>query len=573
MRRIIIILALIISSCSWIRPSEYIKQFHSDITINHDASLNITETIVYHTDIAGKHGIVRAIPVAYQGPYGTNYHVSLTFDSVLRDNDATAYHTRYNNEYITLYIGSEDTTLRPGTYTYTITYTTYRQLGFFPEHDELYWNITGTQWTMPIHTASATIHVPNNVPSSDIRADAYTGEYLGVDNRQSTTSINTATNIVRVTTPYTLSPGEGVTVSVAWPKGYITRPPWWHELYYTIRDNWILTVWILHMLALCVYYAYARYVIRRRENRHPIIPQFHPPQHVSPGALDYILRMHYAPRQMGAELVAMAVNKVIQIEHTMRGFKHEYILHKDSASPEHTTHNTLYTALFTNKHEHVSVLYDMSHIHHATQQLQTHYHETYHTYFQNNYETSIFYPLIVGIPTLLILSSIPLQPHHVWHAAATEDYIPFIGLCMLIIMVYGAWLLQTYTDEGLQLRNHILGFKMFLATTESERLAVTSTPPTKTPQLYETYLPYAIALGVEDAWTQQFASIFRQRDDMEHPRWYRGTLSSGRISTFTQGFTNSLQSAYKTQGVGHFSSGAGSGTPGGGRGGGGGSSW
>jgi hypothetical protein len=51
---------------------------------------------------------------------------------------------------------------------------------------------------------------------------------------------------------------------------------------------------------------------------------------------------------------------------------------------------------------------------------------------------------------------------------------------------------------------------MYLMTAEVDRMHFIGTPPTKTPELYEKYLPYAIALGVEKQWTQQFSTIFEE---------------------------------------------------------------
>jgi len=45
----------------------------------------------------------------------------------------------------------------------------------------------------------------------------------------------------------------------------------------------------------------------------------------------------------------------------------------------------------------------------------------------------------------------------------------------------------------------------------------------KTPEVFEKYLPYAMALGVEKNWAKAFEGIYR-----EPPDWYRG----GDLQTF-----------------------------------------
>ena len=52
-----------------------------------------------------------------------------------------------------IYVGAKNIMLPPGDHTYTLTYATRRQLGFFDDHDELYWNVTGNGWTFPIRQA------------------------------------------------------------------------------------------------------------------------------------------------------------------------------------------------------------------------------------------------------------------------------------------------------------------------------------------------------------------------------------------------------------------------------------
>ena len=112
---------------------------------------------------------------------------------------------------------------------------------------------------------------------------------------------------------------------------------------------------------------------------------------------------------------------------------------------------------------------------------------------------------------------------------------------------------------------------MFLEATETERLKVIGTPPTKTPELYEHYLPYAMVLGVEEAWTQQFTAVFAEltrENKPYHPLWYTGSRWSSR--SFGRGFHSALTTARLPQAPGRSSGAGGRGFSGGGGGGGGG---
>ena len=89
-----------------------------------------------------------------------------------------------------IYIGDENVILTPGEYTYALTYTANREIGFFADHDELYWNVTGTGWLFPIAHASATVTLPENIPVSSVRMDGYTGPQ-GARGKAFTSSIGT----------------------------------------------------------------------------------------------------------------------------------------------------------------------------------------------------------------------------------------------------------------------------------------------------------------------------------------------------------------------------------------------
>src|SRR2546430_11462590 len=72
-------------------------------------------------------------------------------------------------------IGSADVMLSPGRHVYEITYRTSRQLGFFSDHDELYWNVNGNGWTFPFDRLSAEVRLPAPVPAGPAQLVAGTG--------------------------------------------------------------------------------------------------------------------------------------------------------------------------------------------------------------------------------------------------------------------------------------------------------------------------------------------------------------------------------------------------------------
>ncbi len=139
-------------------------------------------------------------------------------------------------------------------------------------------------------------------------------------------------------------------------------------------------------------------------------------------------------------------------------------------------------------------------------------------------------------------------------------------------------LLKAPTLTGRKIMDQIEGFKLYLSVAEKERLNLLN-PPEKTPALFEKYLPFALALDVENAWSEQFAEVLAQAGTETQPYspvWYSG---SSWDSFHTSRFTNSLGSSFasaissSSSPPGSSSGSGGGGFSGGGGGGGGGSGW
>ena len=149
------------------------------------------------------------------------------------------------------------------------------------------------------------------------------------------------------------------------------------------------------------------------------------------------------------------------------------------------------------------------------------------------------------------------------------------GHAVINAVVY--YLLRTPTVKGRLLQEHIAGFKMFLAATETERMKFLN-PPEKTPELFDKYLPYAIALGVEKNWSNQFSVVLTsalQTGQYHQPAWYQG-YSTGNFNY--NNFSSSLSTAIVAASAGSSAAGGvsgfgGGGSSGGGFGGGGGGGW
>lgn len=566
--RIFIIHAL----CTTNHAIEVINNFTSAITVNTDGSMNVHETITYTN--RGKydlHGIRRQFPLRYRGPYGTNYTIVFSVKKITRDGESVPYAIEYTwgHTDAVIYIGSPEKTIPPGTYTYTINYRTDRQLGFFETHDELYWNVTGNEWDFPIEKATATITLPKTVPPTSMKTQVFTGFY-GEQEKKFIRSQDNQTVHVNTTAP--LRPGEGLTVSVQWPKRHVKEPTAWDEFYYFMQDNGPLILIFISFLVVILWYIYAYFRVRKEERRIVVIPRFHPPRKVSPGEASYILRMHFEPKQCAAEIVNLGVNGLLTIEQKKQWIGSYYIISRTDAA-ENIANEHVYADLLPLLFSRTQTvpLTDRSAkiINKVTHHLEISYSKKYRHLFIQNYQRSM---LPAGILLATCIGAFAWQPF-----APITFATAFIGIFLtFVIGIIVMRALRSYTEDGNKLRAEIEGFKLFLEGTEKERIRIIGTPPTKTPELYEQYLPYAIALGVEEQWSKQFAPVFKKlvtQGAAYVPLWYDGHITQFNSQGFTTSIQRSIQSAAKTSGIGSSTGGGGGGFSGGGRGGGGGGSW
>ena len=167
---------LVLSAPAIPPQSERFLDFHSDITLQDDSSLLVTETITLIC--AGnqiRHGIYRDFPTAYSDPYNTHYRVGFEMVSATRDSAPETFRVEDRSNGKRVYLGDPNTMLSLGQHVYTLTYRTNRQLGFYKDRDELFWNVTGNGWEFPIDHASATVFLPAIISPDQVKLSGFTG--------------------------------------------------------------------------------------------------------------------------------------------------------------------------------------------------------------------------------------------------------------------------------------------------------------------------------------------------------------------------------------------------------------
>ena len=241
----ILLAALVLAAAltpSLVTPSlaeEHIGRFVSDVTVESNGDLLVTETIqVWAEGKQIRRGILRDFPTVYHHPDGSRVEVGFDVQSVKRDNFYEAFTTERMANGVRVRIGSAGVSLNSGSHTYEIKYRTTRQIGFFKSYDELYWNATGTGWTFPIDVAEARITLPESVP---IRQSAI---YTGPQGAHGTDAVIVEQKpgliVFRTTKP--LPVANGLTVAAGWDKGVVAEPTTMQRIEAILHDDPALKV-------------------------------------------------------------------------------------------------------------------------------------------------------------------------------------------------------------------------------------------------------------------------------------------------------------------------------------------
>jgi hypothetical protein len=212
------------------RAEERILRYHSDVRIQPDSSLDVSETIdVTVENDRIKRGIYRDFPTRYRGRNGSQVRVGFTFHDATLDGLPVPAVVEPLGNGVRIKVGDAEKTVPVGEHRYVINYRATRQIGRFKDFDELYWNATGNGWIFPIDQAEVRIRLPSGVRFGQ-RA-AYTGAQGSTASNAEVSSESDGDIRFRTTQP--LGSNEGLTVAVAFPKGAVadagsgTRAGWW----------------------------------------------------------------------------------------------------------------------------------------------------------------------------------------------------------------------------------------------------------------------------------------------------------------------------------------------------------
>lgn len=547
---------------------ERILEFHSDILIHQSAWIEVTETISVRAEGNRiRRGIYRDFPTRYRDALGNNYEVAYEPLSVLRNGAAEDFNTQEWDNGVRTYFGSSNRMLATGIHAYTFRYRANRMLGFFDEHDELYWNVTGLEWEFPIDKASATVELKFDGDPAIRGTDAFTGP-MGSQGSEFTERRN-AHNSVTFEASRVLVPHEGLTVVVSWPKGFVPPPGQIQKLSWLLADNVNLIVALAGLIAMLLYFI----PVWRKSGKDPeeglIFTRYEPPAGFSPASLRYIKQMYYDSKVMTAAVVNLAVKGYLRIRKSDDLHSLERSDPGENAPELATGERELYEGLFRDGD---LVLLDDEYHELLGQARAAHRKSLKRDYASRFFKTNGLLSVpgfFIALLSAVIALNVGLGP--------TVLVIAVIVLMAIVFAVFAA-LMKRPTGLGRKVLDDMLGFKDYLQIAEKDELNLRN-PPDKTPQLFEKYLPYALALGVEQKWAERFTEVFARlrgpNDTAYHPSWYSGAWNSFDLSSNTVSLSSGLSTAISSSVTppGSASGGGGGGSSGGGGGGGGGGGW
>src|SRR5229473_3050312 len=306
-----------------------IEKFHSEIVVSPKGVIDVTETIQVQF-IGSWKGLYREIPVEYVTPQGLNYTLFLNVRRVTDENgNSLKFETSRERHYrkLKIYVpGGQDTRK-----TLAIEYTVSDALRFFEDHDELYWNVTGDEWDVPLQAVSARVVLPED--TTGIRVNVFTGAYRS---RAQEADFEIAGNGVEVRTRQPLGYHEGLTIAVAFDKGFVHEPTALDKVSLFLRSNWPLGLPVIVFVVMF----YLWWTQGRDPRLRPIAAQYEPPDQLTPGEAGALVDESANMRDITATLVDLAVRGFLVIEEQKKDHlgglwsdkDYRFILQKDRAA-------------------------------------------------------------------------------------------------------------------------------------------------------------------------------------------------------------------------------------------------
>ncbi len=533
---------------------EHVRFFKENLWIQTDGSIKVEERIVYDFGSKERHGIFRDIPSVKTNKEGKKYKMDINVVSVVDENNEAYNYDLTKGDTLQIKIGDPDKTVS-GEHIYIITYIVKGALTYFSDHDELYWNITGNDWEVPIAGISAQINMPTTVPSDQIQVACYTG-VPGSVAQECTTEVKGS--MLQFEGKKILQGGEGFTVVAGFPKGIVSivEPTEVKPFSSTILGK--LTILALIIIMIFWYIVLPVWLPIRwwLKGRDPQSAEgvatawFDPPKtksgrNLTPAETGTLVDEHASMKEISALIINLAQRGYLKI--VEKGKKdYEFVKTKEYADDGSLQgfEQTFLKEIFSGKE--VLRLKDA--------ELATEVTKVQDALYESLVKEGYF----------------PENPDKVrkrYTILTVLSTITFNFFLLVSSAVFGR-LMPRKSLEGVQASNRAKSLRNFLSSQEKQLEF-----QAKNQMMFEKLLPFAIAFGVEKIWADRFKDI-----TLTAPEWFVSSQAGVfNAQTFTHSLGSSMSSFQSaatpvTSSTG-YSSGFSGGSSGGGGGGGGGGSW
>lgn len=555
------LLLVVIIICPVQARAEQINDFQVKININNDGTINVVEKIVYDFDGLYRHGIYRIIPYTKINNQNKRFKMDFKIGSVTDEEENRYPFTISDADYkLTIKIGDPNKTIT-GIHTYLINYQVAGALTYFSDHDELYWNATGNDWTVDIQQSQAAITLPENTPAENIKLTCYTG-FSGSREKNCSASYNDGAADFK--TSQLLSAGQGLTVILGFPKNIVAILEPKEIIPFTNTFLGKIVIFFLILLGIFWYIIYPlwlpiRWWFRGRDPKvklKAVRAWYDPPKtrdgrSLTPAETGILVDESVDNRDIFATIVDLARRGYFKIVEKKKN-DFSFIKRKDYLDDQSLQlfEQELLMEIFKDKDD-IKIK-----------------------------ELKLYYP-IEKIKQMIYKGMIkegffPADPHQIriFYGVITTLALFTLNFPLVVSSLIFGRIMAKKTVYGKEQANVAKSLFNFL-TSQKRQLefqAKTNLPDGRQ-VFFEKLLPYAVAFGVERVWAKRFTNM-----NLRQPDWYQ--TYDGRAFSILY-FTNSLNlslSSFKsavtpTTSTSGFSSGFSGGSSGGGGGGGGGGSW
>ncbi|MBD3361037.1 DUF2207 domain-containing protein [Candidatus Peregrinibacteria bacterium] len=543
------ILSLTASAQDYFNDYEYtenwkIQKFHSEIIIQKNGTVDITERIVADFSNEAHRGIARVIPYKYQISgqwHPKTYNARLDFKSAVDENGNPWKLNVYKDYgYLNIEMTNHEDEYRNDINNYIINYTADNVISFFENHEEFYWNVNGTEWVVPIDKVSARVHLPDKFDKSEIKLDCFTGTYGSTEKECSYKIEDSKTVSFESLRPF--KPYENLTIVIGLPKGSIPPPSPAKKAWWFIRDNWgIIPAPITLIVMLYLWYTRGR---DEKIARDTIMPHYKPPKDLKPTETGTIIDEKIHPRDITATIIDFAIKGYIKINEIEKkklfgkSYDYELVLkkpYKTSKEFEKITLEGIFPSNTKGEKIKISKLKNKFYKNISNIKKKVMKQLIQDNFFPHN--PSTIRKIYIGAGITLIFISFQIIAFSV---------ALFLGLLLsgITISIVGNFLPRK-TKKGTETYYKLRGLYEYIETAEKDRMKFQEEQNI----LFEKLLPYAISFGLVKKWANAFKGIITRPPTWYHPahpytvtRPFRMTAFANSLNSFSNKTTSSLVS-------------------------------